>query len=130
MTVADPAERVQARLRRWLDTTGLSQREFAADLQRSQVWLQKVLAGKIRVTLKDLDRVARAMRTTASELVRTEEERYQLELTPTELRLLEALRRRPEAYESLFDLMHLPPLRDRAKHEARRTPPRPGIAKL
>ena len=94
----NPAQRVRERMRRWMQTTQLGQRDFAKDLAKSQVWLQKVLGGENSVRLKDLDAVARAMRTTASELVRTEEERYQLELSPTEVRIVEQLRRKPDTY--------------------------------
>lgn len=94
-----PADRVRARLKHWLDVTKLGQRQFAADVGKTQVWLQKVLAGGENgndVRLRDLDILARAMRTTASELVRSADEYYALELTPTELRIIEQLRRRQE----------------------------------
>lgn len=103
-----PAERVRERMKHWLETTGLSQDEFVADLQKSQVWLQKVLKGENHVRLKDLDAVADAMRTTASELVRGTSERYQLELTPTEVRIVEKLRRRPTAFNAVAELLQIP----------------------
>lgn len=114
-TPENPAERLRDRMRQWMDTTGLSQDEFVADLQKSQVWLQKILKGENHVRLKDLDDVARAMRTTASELVRTNDERYQLELTATEVRILEKLRRRPEAFNAVAALLRVPTL----THEVR-----------
>jgi transcriptional regulator with XRE-family HTH domain len=104
----DPASRVRERMKRWMDVTQVGQREFASDLKKTQVWLQKILSGENDVRLKDLDAVADAMRTTASELVRSEDERYQLELTPTEVRLLENLRRRPEAFAGLASLLRIP----------------------
>lgn len=103
-----PATRVRDRMRAWMETTGVSQRDFADDLDKSQVWLQKVLAGENAVRLKDLDEVAMAMRTTASELVRSTEERYQLELTPSEVRIVEKLRRRPEAFAAIAALLQVP----------------------
>lgn len=103
-----PADRVRERMARWMETTGLSQDEFVADLQKSQVWLQKVLKGENHVRLKDLDTVADAMRTTASELVRGAAERYQLELTPTEVRIVEKLRRRPTAFNAVAELLQIP----------------------
>lgn len=100
MASADsPADRVRARLKHWLDITKLGQRQFAQDVGKTQVWLQKVLSDGEKgndVRLRDLDTIARAMRTTASELVRTADDYYALELTPTELRIIEQLRRRQE----------------------------------
>src|SRR5688572_30746828 len=93
-TSASPADRVREAMRRWMETTGISQRDFASDLGKSQVWLQKILQqGGNQVRLKDLDDIARAMHTSASELVRAEDDRYQLELSPTELRVVQHLRR-------------------------------------
>jgi transcriptional regulator with XRE-family HTH domain len=94
-TMAGPAERVRLALERWLDTTKLTQRQFAKDLNKSQPWLDKVLQGVNHVRLEDLDDIAAALRTSAAELVRTDDERYRLELTPTEVRLIERIRHRP-----------------------------------
>ena len=101
MTPATPPERVRLAILRWLDTTKLTQRQLAETMHRSQAWLDKVLQGKNDVRLEDLDVVARALRTTAPELVRAEEERYQMELSPTEVRVIERLRHR----QDLFDLI-------------------------
>lgn len=103
-----PAHRVRLRMAQWMATTGVNQRDFADDCHKSQVWLQKVLSGENQARLKDVDDIATAMRTTASELVRTTEERYQLELSPTEVRILERLRRRPEAYSAVAFLLQVP----------------------
>ena len=120
-----PAQRVRERIAHWLEVTGLAQHEFATACGKTQVWLQHVLKGKNNVTLKDLDEVARAMRTTASELVRDGDQRYQLELTPTEVRLIEQLRRHPEMFAGVAILLHIPtPSLTLAGHDRVR-PPRP-----
>lgn len=103
----NPAERVRERIRHWMDTTKIGQREFASDLDKSQVWLQKVLSGENDVRLKHLDDVARALRTTAAELVRGEEDRYQFELTPTEVRILERMRHRQHVLRAVAALLGL-----------------------
>jgi transcriptional regulator with XRE-family HTH domain len=103
-----PAARVRQRMKHWMDTTGVGQRDFSGDLHKSQIWLQKILKGENHVRLKDLDEVAQAMRTTASDLVRGDDERYQLELTPTEVRILERMRRRPEAFTAIASLLGVP----------------------
>lgn len=101
----NPAERVRERMRRWMELTRLPQMEVARELGKTQPWLDKILQGKNYVRLRDLDQIAAAMRTTASELVRDESEHYTLELTPTELRFVEQLRRRPELVEAIATLM-------------------------
>lgn len=104
----NPAVRVRERMKRWIDTTKVGQREFARDLDKSQVWLQKVLAGKNEVRLRQLDDVARALHTTASELVRGEDERYQFELGPTEARIVENMRHKPETRKAIAQLLGIP----------------------
>src|SRR5688572_3292760 len=86
-----PADRVRERLRRWKDLTGQNQEQLAQSLGKSKIWIQKVLGGENHARLRDLDTIAQAMRTTASDLVRADEDRYQLELTPTEVRIVEQL---------------------------------------
>jgi len=108
MTPDSPADRVRDRMKRWLEITGITQNAFAEEIKKSQVWLVKVLTGENHVRLRDLDDVAGAMRTTASELVRTSEERFTLELTPTEVRVLEQLRRRPELFGAITTFLNIP----------------------
>lgn len=115
-TALNPAERVRERMRRWMETANLDQRTFAGDLKKSQVWLQKVLTGENQVRLRDLDQIADAMRTTTTELVRSDEERYTLELTPTEVRIVEALRRlRADVLDAFLKLLDARPTSDREK---------------
>lgn len=104
-TAKTPAERVRDRMEHWLMVTNLGQRDFAAKFRKSQIWLQKVIAGKNHVRLRDLDRIADAMHTTASELVRADEDRYQMELSPTEARIIERLRFRPDMFEAIVTLL-------------------------
>lgn len=103
-----PADRVRERIERWIEMAGLTQAEFAGSLRKTQEWLQKVLNGENHVRLRDLDLVADAMRSTASELVRHDDDRYQLELTPTEVRIVEQLRRHPETFTGVALLLRIP----------------------
>lgn len=105
---SNPAERVRERLQRWKELTGQNQRDFAKSLGKSNIWLQKVLTGENHVRLKDLDAVAQTLRTTASELVRQEEGRYQLDLTPTEARIVERLRGQPDTLAGVAILLRIP----------------------
>lgn len=110
-TALNPAERVRERVRRWMELTRLPQQEVARELGKTQPWLDKILQGKNSVRLRDLDQIAAAMRATASELVRDETERYTLELTPTEVRMVEQLRRRPELLDAVATLLAIRPPR-------------------
>lgn len=101
----DPAERVRQRMKAWIDATKIQQREFAKDLNKSQVWLQKVLSGDNHVRLKDLDLVADALHTSAAELVRDSEERYDYMLSISEVRIIERLRRRPRMLHGIADIL-------------------------
>ena len=106
----NPAERVRGRIKRWMETAQLGQRELATDIGKSQVWLQKVLTGENSVRLRDLDAVAHALRTTAAELVRDDaDERYTLDLSPTEVRVIEKLRRRPEILDGITKVLQIFP---------------------
>ena len=116
-----PADRVRERMKRWMDVTGMTQGEFARDLNKSQVWLQKILTGENHVRLRDLDDVAQAMRTTAAELVRGMDERYQLELTPTEVRVIEQLRRRQELFGAITTFLNIPAV-GQIRHDKRAKP--------
>jgi len=118
----NPAERVRERLRRWLELTRLSQRDVAPELGKTQPWLAAVLQGKNEVRLRDLDDIATAMRTTAADLVRDESERYLIELTPTELRIVEQLRRRPDSLDAIATLL-------RVKTPGPPLPPDPDVPK-
>lgn len=101
----DPAQRVRQRLIDWMEVTGLTQRDFAKELGRSQPWLDKILVAENSVRLKDLDEIADKLRTTASDLVRVPSERRTMELTPTEVRIVERLRRRPELTQACATLL-------------------------
>lgn len=103
-----PADRVRERMRRWMDVTKIGQRAFAKDLHKTQIWLQKVLVGENHVRLRDLDLVAAAMHTTAAELVRSDDNRYQLELSPTEVQIIERLRRRGDLFAAISTLLDIP----------------------
>jgi transcriptional regulator with XRE-family HTH domain len=104
----DPAERVRERIERWLELTGLTHQEFADEMGHSKEWVQKILSRQNKVRLQDIDKIAALMRLTASELVRNgESERYQMDLAPTEVRLVEKLRRTPHGMESLAYLLKL-----------------------
>jgi transcriptional regulator with XRE-family HTH domain len=100
------ADRVRERMRDWMETTGLDQRTFSDALGKSQVWLQKVLKGENHVRLRDLDQVADAMRTSASELVRDDSARYTLECSPSEVRLIERLRHQPDIHEAVTTIIN------------------------
>lgn len=104
------ADRVRERIREWLDVSGETQEEFVARFGRTKEWLQKVVSGENHVRLADIDRIAHAMHLSPSDLVRSAEEgRFQMDLTPTEMRLIHRVRHRPKALEALEEIMQLYP---------------------
>lgn len=110
LALMDPAERVRFRLQEWMDTTGITQRPFASKLKKTQPWLQAILKGQNAVRLQDLDDIAAALSTTASELVRKGDDRYVVELTPDEFRVLQRWRHSPEIATAVQTLLeaHFP----------------------
>lgn len=126
MAEAHPAERVRQRLERFMEISGYTQREFAAALGMSQPWLEKILTGENQVRLEDLDNLADKMHTTAAQLIRTDEERYTLELTPTELNVVERLRRKPELLLACLTLLQAAPASSVGSRRASPKGPRHG----
>lgn len=116
VTERTAADRVRDRIRAWLDVSGETQEDFVRRFGRTKEWLQKVLSAENQVRLADIDRIARAMHMTPPDLVRDETEgRFQLDLSPTEVRLIHRVRHRPKAMEALEELMQLYPSRPTTK---------------
>lgn len=89
-----PSERARERLRSALDRDIWTQREFARKIGKSQPWLVKILSGENALRLDDLDAVAAVLQMPAAELIRDNENAL-LELRPSEVRAIRALRRLP-----------------------------------
>lgn len=111
LTTVSAAERVRQKVIALMDERGYSQREMARRLERSQPWVAKVIRGPLKagqdVRLEDLDDVALALGVTAVELVRDHGLEFVANLTPSEMRMLQQIRKLPahviEAVRVLID---------------------------
>lgn len=102
MTVA---VRAMLRIREEMTERGITQRDLAETLHCSQGKVAKLLNGGVRLRLDELDVLARAVGLTLVEVVRDRGLEFFAEMTPTELRVLERLRRRPQALDGLMLLL-------------------------
>lgn len=95
-------ERVARRIREWVDAAGHgSQTRLAAAIPskfgepKTVAWLNDIIHNRSDLSLRDLDAVAEAIDVPPGELVRRPDRNY-VELTMTELKLVERYRSWPE----------------------------------
>lgn len=111
MTAAD---RTRRRLKEELDARGISQRDLADILSRrdTEIWTQsklgKILNGRVELKVEDVDLIARAAGINLTEAVRDRGMEFCAEMTPSELRVLERLRQRPDFLEGVMMLLDIP----------------------
>lgn len=111
MTAAD---RTRRRLKEELDARKISQRDLADLLSRrdTQVWTQskigKILNGRVELKIEDADLIARTAGITLTEAVRDRGLEFCAELTPSELRVLERIRQRPDFLQGIMILLDIP----------------------
>jgi transcriptional regulator with XRE-family HTH domain len=93
-TVApDARTRIRQRIKSLLENRGQTNRAFAKWLGHKDQWASNLLAGRFALSLDELDRAAAFLNVPPSELVRVADEAQ--ELSPTERRVVEALRMLP-----------------------------------
>ena len=90
-----PAERALLRIREEITERRLSQRDLAEVLHCSQGRVAKILNGGVNLRVNDLAALAEAAGITLVEACRDRGLEFYAELTPSEVRVLERLRRRP-----------------------------------
>ncbi len=95
MVTPDAATRVRQRIARLLEDRGYTQRALAKAVGHGDQWASNLLSGRSLLTWEDLDKVAKFLRVPPSEIVRVSEDAW--ELTPTEMRVVRALRMLPPA---------------------------------
>ncbi len=95
MVIPDAATRVRQRIARLLDDRGHTQRALAKALGHGDQWASNLLSGRQQLAWDDLDKVAKFLNVPPGELVRVSDEPW--ELTPTEMRVVRALRMLPPA---------------------------------
>lgn len=91
----DPRTRIRQRIRRLLEDRAKTNRALGQWLGHGDQWVSNLLAGRFALSLDELDRVATFLRVPPSEIVRESDDPW--ELTPSEMRMIRALRMLPEA---------------------------------
>lgn len=99
------AQRAVQRIREEMAERHVSQRDLATDLKCSQGKIAKMLNGGVHLRINDVDRLAAAVGLRLSEVVRDRGLEFYAEMTPSELRLLERLRQRPQALHGLLQFL-------------------------
>jgi transcriptional regulator with XRE-family HTH domain len=93
LSAVDFSQRVRDRLRDEKAARKLSEREIADLLQWTQSRVAQKLSGRTPITLNELEALCFALSLSPSEAVRDRGLEFCAEMTPTELRLLERLRK-------------------------------------
>lgn len=83
----------------------ITQEELAERMHTSQSRLGKILRHGIRLRVDDLDLLARGVGIGLVETVRDRGMEFHAEMTPTELRVLERIRQRPDVLQALLTLL-------------------------
>lgn len=91
------SEQVRHRLREQMSVLDMSQRDVAGILGWSQSRVAHLLTGRVEMSIDDLAEFASAVNLRATEAVRDRGMEFCAEMTPTELRLLELLRKAGDA---------------------------------
>lgn len=105
------ADDVRLRLRELLQTRGVSQTELTRRLTRAsgETWLidhvSKLLRGEIRLRVEDVVLMCEVAGVSLVELFREPGREFVADLTPTELRLIHALRDHPGIMRPLVDVV-------------------------
>lgn len=107
------SDRVRLRLKEALKAQDISQRELADGLSRTtdEFWTQsrvaKVLNGNVELKVDDVDAIAKVAGIFISEAVRDRGLEFYAEMTPTELRILERIRQKPNTLQGLMLLLDM-----------------------
>ncbi len=100
-----PAENAISRIRDEMRTRQLSQRDIAERLKCSQGRIAKILNARVNLRVQDLGELAQAVGITLTEAVRDRGLEFYAEMTPTEVRVLERLRQRPDTLHAVMTLL-------------------------
>jgi len=102
MTVA---ERALKRIREEMTERHLSQRDLADQLQCSQSRVAKILGLGVKLRVDDLSALAQAVRLPLLETIRDRGLEFYAEMTPSELRIIERVRQRPELLPAILTIL-------------------------
>jgi transcriptional regulator with XRE-family HTH domain len=93
MPIPDARTRVRQRIKRLLEDRGVTQGAFAHALGHRDQWASHFFQGKFPLSLDQLDDAAKFFNVPPGEIVRVQDEPW--ELSPTEMRVVRALRMLP-----------------------------------
>jgi hypothetical protein len=110
MTASD---RIRARLRDEIEALNLSQDDVAERMTRitgeewrqGDVWKMLSAKGNVHLRVNEVDAMARALGLTLTEVVRDPGLEFYAEMTPSELRLFQVLRRNPSWLDAVLQLI-------------------------
>lgn len=122
-------DRARQRLKEEKTRRNLSERELAHLLRWSQSRIAQKFGGRTPITLDELEALCFALSIAPTEVVRDRGLEFCVEMTPTELRLLETIRSfTPDQRQALMTLLHV---NLQSRLEARgATKPKPPIKKI
>lgn len=116
------SDAVRLRLREEMAQQDVSQRDLAGMLKWSQGRVAKVLTGRVQLLVDDLEAICTVLTLRPTEAVRDRGYEFAAELTPTELRILEAFRRLPKPTADA--MLHILKVQDMAREEGPKRKPR------
>lgn len=102
------AERALLRVREEMNERHISQRDLAALLRCSQGRITKILNGGVNLRVDDLETLADAVGLRLTELVRDRGLEFYAEMTPSELRIFQTIRRSPKVMQGVMILLDIP----------------------
>jgi len=107
----DVSQRVRARVRDELLHRKISQRVAAERLEQytSETWtqskVQKILTGQVQLMVEELAAFARVLDLSLADLMREPGREFVADLTPSELKLIEAVRDKPRILPALLEIV-------------------------
>ncbi len=96
------SEQVRIRLREEMEHKDMSQRDLAGILGWSQSRVAHLLTGRVEITVDDLAEMAFALGLSVLETVRDRGMEFCAEMTPSEMRVLDAVRALPQTDRDAF----------------------------
>jgi hypothetical protein len=110
----DVSQRVRARVRDELAHRKISQRVAAERLEQytaepwSQSKVHKILTGEVELKVDDLAALARVLDLSLADVMREPGREFVADLTPSELRLIEAVGEKPRILPALLEIVGEP----------------------
>lgn len=120
------SSRALLRVREEMTERRLSQRDLAETLKCSQSRIAKIMNGGVNLRVDDLNTLATAVGISLTEACRDRGVEFCAEMTPTELRVLERMRRRPNVLHAVMMMLDMDPTQKPSPTvPKKRTPGRP-----